>query len=180
MTMANGKVVPLPQQQGEQQKPKPRNVETCRHGVPLDRNCAECHLGPDHDGGDAPAAAACEAPPANLYGAAISTAETIRLLLEWADRNGLDVDGSRLERIDQHARALRMAFARTLLPAEQAGNVDVREQIVAATRETFIKHCAPRLEADPIDGFANAERSICQSWELALGNAPPLPEQSTE
>jgi hypothetical protein len=172
--MANGKVVPLRRRQSEQQKPKPRDGATCRHGVPLDRDCAECHLGPDDDGGNAPAADACEAPSADLYGAAVSAAETINLLLEWADRNGLDVERSRLERIDRHARALRMAFARTLLPAEQAGNADLREQIAAATRHTFIKHIVPTLEADPIDGFAQAEWSICQGWEIALGKAPPV------
>ena len=49
---SSGNVVSLARKQRKQHTGKP-STETCRHGMPLGQECAECHgIGPDDDGGE--------------------------------------------------------------------------------------------------------------------------------
>jgi hypothetical protein len=174
------KVVPLRQRQSERQKPKPRPVEICPHGTPLAHDCPTCRgIGPEDDGREAPSAdagselPACSAPSPEQYVSAVMVSEGIALALEWAEINRLGIDRKPLEQIEEHARAMRVAFARNT-PSERQAHLEKTRVGLTANAAALFAEMVERISSEwPIDAWRAIEDSVCEAWAGVLAGGAP-------
>jgi hypothetical protein len=170
----------LRQRQSERQKPKPRPVEICPHGTPLAHDCPTCRgIGPEDDGREAPSAdagselPACSAPSPEQYVSAVMVSEGIALALEWAEINRLGIDRRPLERIEEHARAMRVAFARNT-PSEGQARLEKTRAGLTANAAALFADMVERISSEwPADAWRAIENSVCEAWAVVLAGGAP-------